>query len=40
MLYKEEAVIAIIAGIAYCLKSFPIFSVPRLRGMLSFFMLF
>ena len=32
MLYKEEAVMAIIAGMAYCIKSFPIFSALRLWG--------
>ena len=32
ILYKEEAVIAIIAGIAYCVSNLPIGSVPNTNG--------
>lgn len=32
ILYKEDAVMAIIAGTAYCISSFPIFSVPNAVG--------
>ena len=33
ILYKEEAVWAMIAGRAYCFSSFPMFSVPSSVGM-------
>ena len=36
MLYSDDAVMAIIAGIAYCISNFPIFSVPKTKGVLSF----
>ena len=33
ILYKEDAVIAMIAGTAYCIKSLPILSVPNAEGV-------
>ena len=33
ILYKEEAVWAMMAGRAYCFSSFPMFSVPSSVGM-------
>ena len=33
ILYKEDAVIAMIAGTAYCIKSLPILSVPNAVGV-------
>jgi len=32
MLYNDDAVMAIIAGMAYCINNFPTFSVPNAIG--------
>ena len=33
ILYKEDAVMAMIAGTAYCISNLPIFSVPNAVGV-------